>query len=430
MLSAASSATISQAKPLASDDFAASVPWEGVLSLSAHWAGAGSLFDWVHPGDFEIDREWAPELVRARMAEAVLLHIQDGLARYLPRHAGEWLDLIGQQTQRAVHYVDAPTPHVDWQSTISIFGRYPCESYVERRPIYTHDTSYTRVLKWTASSVTRAEELVWSKFGRRPLDPLKRRSFSSALDLPEVATAADEQGGLSDFDLDACRQSGGVWRVLARIAELLSGLWTGSAVTQLLALRPILPQFAHQLFELGTLGTISWGLRDLATNSTWTSKAPFAAAHGGRPSLSLTADEGKWHAFFQTVPAAYRKGDSPYLSLTKDLGGAPLRPDIWIEQVAAGATTEIVIECKYSLSPNYVATGVTQSFAYEIEFPPPDGVRRLHVVVGPEEVVDLSRSWGGRFALTNPSGARDICRYALRGNLDDLLKQWAAGDTD
>ena len=430
MLSAVSSATTSRARPPASDHVAASLPWEGVLSLSAHWAGAGSLFDWVHPDEFEISREWAPGLMQARMAEAVLLHIQDGLGRHLPRHAGDWLDVLGQQTKRAVNYVDAPTPHVDWQATISNFGMYPSESYLERRPVYTHDTSFTRVLKWVAVSVARAEEVVLSRFGRRSLEPSMRQRFASALELPEVATAADEQGGLTDFDLDACRQSGGVWLVLARIAELLSGLWAGSANAQLLALRPILPQFAHQLFELGTLGIVSSGLHDLATNPAWTSKAPLAAAHGGRPSLSLSADEGEWHAFFQTVPTAYRKAASPYLSLTKELGGAPLRPDIWIEQVVESGTTELVLECKYSLSPTYVATGITQSFAYDVEFPPPPGVRRVHVVVVPEEVVGASKSWGGRYALTTPAGAQELCREAFRGDLGTVLKQWDSGETD
>jgi hypothetical protein len=424
MASVASSDMISRMKPLASEGSSASIPWKGVSALSSHWAGAGSLYDWVRPDDFGIARDWAPEVVRARMAEAALLHIQSTLGKHLPRHAGEWLDLIGQQTQRAVEYVDTPSAHTDWQATIAVFGRYPVESYIEKRPVYTHDTSFTRLLKWTATSIARAESLVWAQFGRRALQTSMRQRFSSALELPEVATAADELEGLSDYDRDACRQSGGVWLVLARIAEILMGLWTGSASAQLLALRPILPDFAHQLFELGTLGTISSQLKETTSEQVWTSRAPFAAAHGGRPSLSLDAKQGEWHAFYQTVPRDYRRSASPYVSVTKDLDGAPLRPDIWIEQTVAGKRTELVLECKYSLSPSYVSTGVTQCFAYEVEFPPQDGARRLHVVVGPEEVVARPRSWGGRFAVADPSSASELCAQAFVGHLETILTAW------
>ena len=384
--------------------------------------------DWLHPSEFEIDRQWTPEVARARMADAALLHVETSMARHLPRHAGEWLELLDQQTQRAVNYVDTPNPHIDWQATVSNFGSFPCQAYVERRPIYSYDTSFSRALKWTALSIVRADSLVFSKFGRHPLSPGTKLRLSAVLELPEVVTATDAEGGLSDFDIGVCRRSGGVWLVLARIAELLSGLWTGSVEAQLLGLRPILPDFAHQLFELGTLGTICYGLRASATNQAWETRAPLAASYHGRPSLSLTANEGQWKVFFQAVPAKYRQPPSPYVLLTRGLTGGPLRPDIWIEQDTEGTSTEMVFECKYSLNPSYVATGVTQSFAYEVEFPPIDGARRLHVVVGPQEVVEASQSWDRRFVVTNPSGARALCQHALQGELDHLLECWARGE--
>ena len=363
------------------------------------------------------------------MADAVLLHMQGGGGQHLPRHAGEWLDVIGLQTYRSVDYVETPTPHVDWQTTLSTYGRFPCERYVERRRVHTHNTSLTRVLKWTALSVDRAEQVVWSQFRRRPLDPVVRRSFSSALELAEVSTATDEHGGPSEFDIDSCRQSGGVWYVLSQIARLLSGLWTGSAAAQALALRPILPKFPHQLFELATLGTVVFGLRGIAANCHWTSEAPLAAATGGRPSIILRGEKCEWRAYYQTVPADYRTESSPYGALTKYLKGGLLRPDMWIEQVVGGETTEFVVECKYSAEQTYVATGITQSFAYNVEFPPRPGVRRMHIVVGPEEVVDSSVCWEGTYAVTSPSGLRDICRYALMGELDNVLKWWTVDDT-
>ncbi len=414
----------SQEKSIVSDHPQASMPWEGVLSLASLWAGVGSLYDWIHPGEFEIRRDWAPEVIRARMAEAVLLFIQDRHANHLPKHADGWLELIGRQVQRATAVVDAPSAHVDWPKTVGTFGRYPCESYFERRPVYSHNTSFTRVLKWTAWSVGRAERVVRSQFGHRPLGEVTSRRFSSALNLAEVAAVAADQDDLSQFDLDACSRAGGVWLVLAKVARLLSGLWKGSAIAQLFALRPILPRFQHQVFELATLGVIAAGVREGAGETDWVSAAPLAAAATGTPSLCLRAGEGDWNAYYQTIPAEYRERSSPYRVLSSGLTGGSLRPDIWIEQAFPGCRVEIVIECKYSLDPSYVATGIVQSLAYEAEFPPQPDVRRLHVVVGPEEVVASPCCWEGRFVLATPWDAREICRNALAGDLDGLLNEW------
>ncbi|MDB5575309.1 MAG: hypothetical protein JWR80_485 [Bradyrhizobium sp.] len=409
--------------PGSSSDHSASIPWEGLLSLSAHWAGAGSLYDWIAPPDFFIDRQWTPEIVRARMTEVTLLHIQNGLGSFLPRHAGEWLNVIAQQSHRTTRHIEMPSPHVDWQATIATYGKYPSIGYVERRPTVTHDSGFTRVLKWTVQSVMRAEQFVFEKFARRPLRDTMRRRFQSALELPEIAAAADEIGGLSEYDLDACRYSGGVWLVIAKIAGLLSGLSSGGASSQLMALRPILPEFPHQLFELGVLGTITTGLR-VATSPAWTSQAPLAAARGGNPCLSLNAEEGSWRAHYQTIPLEYREKKSPYVFLTEELDGRRLRPDIWITQKVGQKVQEIIIECKYSLQSDYIATGVTQNFAYEVEFPSSPGVARLHVVVGPEDTVRTSCCWKGRFVVTNPSGIRDLCRSAFLGNVSEVMKNW------
>lgn len=409
-------------KSTASKGYLASVPWEGLLSLAPLWAGTGSLYEWVHPDEFEISRDWTFELIRARMAEAVLLLIQDKHADHLPKHSASWLDLISRDTQRTTNVVDAPSPHVDWPLTLSTFGKYPCKAYIERRPVHSHNTSYTRVLGWTAWSVARGERLVRAQFGHSPLEEMTRRRFFSALELPEVAAiAADQLGPPSQFDIDICSHAGSVWVVIEKVARLMAGLWKGSAVAQLIALRPILPRFQHQVFELATLGVITAGIREVATEPSWTSSAPLAAASKGTPSLSLRAREGDWNAYFQTIPSSYRNRNSPYRTLSSGLTGGTLRPDIWIEQVSSSYTTEIVIECKYSLSPSYVATGIAQSLAYEAEYPPAPGTRRVHVVVGPEEVVESTNCWQGRFALATPWGAREICRTAFGGNIDDLL---------
>jgi hypothetical protein len=365
-----------------SDQLPASIPWEGVLSLSAHWAGAGSLFEWIGPDDWEIERAWSAGITKARMARAILLHIQQNLVRHLPRHAGEWADALSQQTHRLVRDSDAPSAHTDWVATLSTFGKYPSDSYIERRPVQTSDTSFTRVLHWTASAVLSADRLVAARLHRDGLSPSARRCFASALELPEVRHAAIDTL-VSEFDLDVSTSAGGFWLPLARIARLIAALNAGNATAQLYALLPILPEFSHQLFELAVLGTIASGVRGGA-GQVWSSAAPFGASSAGRPCLTMTSPQCEWCAYYQSVPLEARAAPSRYLALTEDLRGQPLRPDIWIEQRTGGARRQLVFECKYSLDPAYVASGVTQAFSYWMEFPPPAGVHRTHVVVGPE----------------------------------------------
>ena len=404
---------ISLPKPPASDaQTAASLPWEGVIALSGHWAGTGSHFDWIAPNEWDIDRAWTADTAKARMAEAILLYVRQHLLKHLPRHSGEWLDVLSQQTYRQISYGDAPSAHTDWAATISTFGRYPSEAYIDRKPAQTYDTSFTRLLGWTARSIIKANNLVRARFGRDALPSDSMRRFSSALELQEVQAVPIEEK-LSDHDLEICRYAGGVWLTMSRIAGLVSALWSGNPTAQLLAMKPILPEFAHQLFELGVLGTLAAGLRRAASNQKWSSASPLAAAGVGRPSLILQSDEGIWEAFYQSIPSSQRRNVTPYRHLTAKIDGGSLRPDIWIRQVQPSLVREVVFECKYSLNPAYICTGVPQMFAYLVEFPPEPGVQRLHVVVGPEEVVPTTQIWGAQFAVTNPSGAKEICRRAF-----------------
>lgn len=354
------------------------------------------------------------------MADVILRHVQQLLLKHLPQHAGDWLDALSQQTHRQIIYNDTPSAHTDWSATISSFGRYPSEMYIDRRPVQTYESSFTRVLNWTARATLRADRLVFSRFGRYALSVQSQRKFSSALELPEVTSAATEDR-LSDFDLDICKHTGGLWLSVSRVAKLISALWSGNATAQLFALKPILPDLAHQLFELGVLGTLTTSVKDVATNARWSTASPLAAAGLGRSSLTMQSDEGRWDIYYQSIPNTQRKKVTPYRHLTRSLDGGSLRPDIWISQERGKDKREIVFECKYSLNPSYICTGVPQIFAYLLEFPPRPDVHRIHVVVGPEEVVSTTQVWGEQFAMTNPNGAKEICRRSFMTNDSKFL---------
>ena len=401
----------------------ASIPWEGIRLLSSLWAGSGTLYEWIRPDEFTTDADWSIEIIKARMTLVVLLMIEERYANTLPKHGSDWLDQIGNQVQLSRAIVDTPSPHTDWSTTISMFGRYPCASYIEKQRTSSRDTSYTRILKWTAQSFERAWQLVVRSLRNVSLDDKVKRQFTSVLELPEVAMATVDLEALSLYDIEACRRSGGIWLVLAKIAQLFAALWRGSATTQIYSLYPILPKFEHQLFELGTLGTVANGIREVADGcSNWISECPLGAVTTGTPSLRMNALGGQWCAYYQTVPNQYSGISSPYRVLNQNLTGGSLRPDIWIEQSVDGQKSEVVIECKFSMDPPYVASGVSQSLAYESEYPCPNDTRRIHAVIGPEEVLgDTATWWGDRFVLTSPSRIKEICQRSFLGTLDTPL---------
>jgi hypothetical protein len=93
--------------------------------------------------------------------------------------------------------------------------------------------------------------------------------------------------------------------------------------------------------------------------------------------------------YYQTIPRLYRNSSSAYLTLSKQLNGQPLRPDVWIIAHRDGKTAELILECKYSSDPSYIATGISQIFSYGVEFPTPPNATRNYMVIGPDEQVPL-----------------------------------------
>src|SRR5690349_13580416 len=118
-----------------------SLPVEHLYGLARLWGGAGDLIEWLGPRDDLPEIQWSRDLVRARVATAILSRFQNKWLRHLPKSAGDWLDLLSQQILRTTDRLDYPTAHTDWPATIAEFGRYPAQTYVERRPVGSYDTS-------------------------------------------------------------------------------------------------------------------------------------------------------------------------------------------------------------------------------------------------------------------------------------------------
>jgi hypothetical protein len=414
-------AAISPAK-LPNSEAEPSLPLESIRRLAKLWSGSGALADWISVSDWDVEIAWSPEKVRARVAELILFTFDVSSTRHLPKQPGDWLDLINQQLDRTVRRLELPTAHTDWPATSSEFGRYPTPLYVERSPVSSYDTPFTRTLKWTASTALRTERIVIAQFNRMPWSFEVQQKLIAALKLPEIDSA--QYGARPDEnDLQICRSVGGVWLPIANLARQLSSLWFGNPIDQLRILAPLLPELGHQLFELSVLGKVIDRVRERFAFG-WRTSNPLGAAKSGKSCLDVTSEHFSFRAFYQTAPKDRIQNGTIYRFLASSIGGSSLRPDIWLEFETPDGKFELIIECKFSLDASYVASGVPQSMAYSMEYPT-NGPKRIHAVVGPNEVVKHACATGGTFALLNSEHLGQLVDAIIGGDADTLISAWS-----
>ncbi|WP_343728845.1 hypothetical protein [Duganella sp.] len=383
------------------DSKPAHIPTDGIAELCHLWAGKGNLHDWLEPSERSISREWSPGKVQARFAESVLWDAERTIAPLLPRGTAAWMDQFEAQLIRNTAYTDLPTAHTDWALTLSQFGRYPSPQYVDRRPVNTLESALSRVSLWLGKAVGEAELLVKRKFDRVPLSAAARDKLLAPMKVARMLELAAPDR-LDEEDLAVCASAGGSWTLVARLARRLSGIWQRDPASQLALLPSTLPELGSQLFELATLGACVVTLRKHYASDAWTSLAPIGASDRQAPCISYEDAGFRWQAYYQVVPAGRRNSDGPYASLGAALGVAPLRPDVWLTFELGERKLELVIECKYSLDPSYIASGITQVLGYSKEHPVPEGWTRWYMVVGPKEAIPTMATWQDQFFIGNP----------------------------
>ncbi len=389
------------------DSETARIPTDGIAELCHLWAGKGNLHDWLEPSERSISRVWSPGKVQARFAESVLWDAERTIAPLLPRGTAAWMDQFEAQLIRNTAYTDLPTAHTDWALTLSQFGRYPSPQYVDRRPVNTLESALSRVSLWLGKAVGEAELLVKRKFDRVPLSASARDKLLAPMKVARMLELAAPDR-LDEEDLAVCASAGGSWTLVARLARRLSGIWQRDPASQLALLPSTLPELGSQLFELATLGACVVTLRKHYASDAWTSLAPIGASDRRAPCISYEDAGFRWRAYYQVVPAERRNSDGPYASLGAALGVAPLRPDVWLTFERGERKLELVIECKYSLDPSYIASGITQVLGYSKEHPVPEGWTRWYMVVGPKEAIPAMATWQDQFFIGNPDHLKEL----------------------
>lgn len=393
------------------------MPLAGIAALSRHWLGAGSLYELIGVEDWLVERRWPDALVRARAAVAWLAWFERDVTPFLPRHAAAWLEQLEQEIHRRRGVADVPSAYTDWASTVGEFGRFPSAAYVERIPRGSFDTPFTRTIRWLCEAYQACIALVARELHRSASLPSGgERALQAAFSLPEVRSARREPKPRLD-DVAKLRRAGGLQGLVGTAAADLALLWVGntSERSRVLLETGLLPlEMQSTLFELGVLGTTALAVGALgAQRPRWESHSPIGSAAQGAPCLAAKIGGSSVSIYFQTVPSDGRPSESAYRTLTYELGGGWLRPDIWLRIDKDSSRRELILECKYSADPLYVASGVPQVFAYSVEF----GVSansRVYAVVGPDGVVPQLRAFGLDFRVLPVEALPGLVREMVR----------------
>ena len=378
-----------------------SIPWRGVATLGRFWSGSGGVLEWTGSRDWDIERGWNAAAERARLAEAIIGQANFGLFLRLPRSLSQWLDNLVLDTRRTTELRNQPTSHTDWPATLSRFGRYPSPQYIERQSVRTHSSPTLDVLRWCIVQTEELDTLVASQFGRRVLSEKAKKCFQTFREIPDLLSATPpERPG--EYELSICGSMGGFWPGIERYARRLKVITGDANFKELSDLLHLVPDIDAQLFEFGVVGTVASGIRAASPSARWTSLAPIGAARQGKPCLVADGTGHRWEVYYQTIPLSKRNA-SPYTSIGKLLGARPLRPDIWLQHHFEGSCEDVIIECKYSLDPSYVLSGLTDIFAYSVEFQDVLSSGACLVAVGPDELVPGEKTVQGRFSLISPT---------------------------
>lgn len=340
-----------------------SIPEEGLDQVLRAWNGPGQLLAALAgvSEDEGYERAWSVPDVRRRAHRILFAEVEDGLARW-PVRASEWLRALPAESRRRRDVVASPVGRVAWPATFRRF-RWPPERFVVTTRQRVADELLTQTLRWTIERIgqIRVDATAVAPGITDELAP-QLDLAASLLDLPPL----DEAVGVrpTATDVRAVARQGWPWTSVAVVADRLR-----SAESSLheYARRLVMPSddLKPKLFHLAVLGEL---LRNLDRRGAKViSLRPLARTTSG-PAYRVTAKGAEWDLWFEAGGAwSHYSRQSPYLEAAAVLLGQarPLSPDILLIRLDHGA---LVLECKYSDSPDYVGgRGLTQLMAYAVE---------------------------------------------------------------
>lgn len=378
------------------------IPEEGLAEVLGRWIGRGGLYDGLAAARDEADdREWTALHLRARAERILFEQIIDSV-RELPLRMATWLDAIPAVRSQHGFTSDAPVAGTDWVATRIRHGWVP-ETFIGRRAARSTDMLLASALKWTLS------QLMLVRRGARQSYPDVDLPVREQLDVAERLLAmaplsAADAIRPSRQDLTAIFRAGRPWGLIARIAEALMIL--DQAPDRLIAAL-LMPddEIRWRLFHLGVLGVMLQALR--ARGCSIVSMRPISASSAG-PAFRITDRSGKiWFLWFEASGIWSQAGKRPpYAEATAGLAlkDRAIGADLLLISKDGEA---LVIECKYSFNPEFVArAGYYQAIGYATELKSRLCHHVVAIAVGPDGVVQrpsMTELQVGRIGTCAPS---------------------------
>lgn len=381
------------------------IPSPGLERIRAVWSGRGQLLDAL--AAVQPEHAWSVRDVRRRMHRVLLDTVQDDLA-VLPDSVRRWDDVLPAASVVLRTRSRRPKGRIDYVRTRR--EGWPPERFVVRIRERIPDQLPAEVTAWTLGRlqmiVDDAEQCgsaVPEKLARQ-LGAARRARGLPALSMADDVVPDGE-------DLADLRRSGHPWRAIAALATSFKSAEDDPAS---LAYRLILPdpELAERLFHLAVVGEVLRGADAAGRNLV--SRRPLGSS--GKGAQFWTSDgnlrlwmeaAGIWSS--SPVPPPFRQA----MIGLPGAGGQALRADLLLSDQRRA----LILECKYSRNPSYVAQGYAQVIAYGAELRRGIFDEVTTVVVAPDGVVERQ---GRAETLVG------ITLVVPASNVPDIVSEWVA----
>lgn len=356
------------------------LPRTGLDELLSGWIGDGDFLRALAASQTD-EHSWSERDIRQRGQHIALAQLADDLER-LPKSEREWAAVLPVASHSTKEVSMVPSGGIRWSETVRRHG-WPPAAYARRHRRRITDETALTTLAWLS---LRLDE--YKRACQTSPDLLGQIASPISMMNRAVASLEDPNPVRPDrTDLRSLRSSGQPWPVVSRIAELVARVDHDPAFLAFELLYPE-PGLESRLFHLNAFGEVLRTLRNAGFRCTW--RSPIGGARSG-PRLQCVDTYGLVSDLWYEASGSrrhYALWDGAYVGATRSIEGAggPIGADIALVSKARNAV--LLLECKWSSDPSYVArSGFHQAASYALDARDGLAERVWSFVVGPVEII-------------------------------------------
>ena len=359
------------------------LPRDGIREIASVWSGEGRLLEALSDNaDTSDEVLWTAAELRRRAQRVLLERLVPDL-RSLPMSRRQWLEYLPITLARDRVCHSSPIGTINWVQTIRRYGWLPTH-YIGTQRSRSIDEIPTATLMWVSTRLSSSLKNI------RDLSPAFANHIQTPITLLEevvpVPTGSAELALPNRSDLLALDHSGFPWRNVARIARLLI---RAESDLEFLAfdLLEANSEVQSRLFHLSVFGSLVRTLRNQGCHISWnhplgmSGKGPIVQAFTPTGiTTDIWFDSGSSRTHYDLSPSLYQHAVAGVAG-----AGSALRSDILLLDFP---TRALILECKWSNNPTYVARdGYQQAASYALDAM--NGLARevWSMIVGPREIV-------------------------------------------